>query len=140
MKLLLLVFFVIIATNTSLVAQTTNTTTEQTDTIITSEKLINTSWEVVKTNRQNDDGTYTERKQDPKITYTFKRDGICIMTYGATTVTGTWQLVNGALTFIENIEHAKFDFFAQSITATNLVIISNYKAEQQTFISLTKLK
>ncbi len=140
MKLLLLILFAIVAINIPLVAQTTTNITAQTDTIVSTQKLINTSWEIVKTNRQNDDGTYTERKQNPKVTYTFKPDAVCIMTYGENSYNGTWQLTNGILTFVEGIERHKFDFVAQYISATNLAIISNYQAPQQTFITLTKLK
>ncbi len=120
-----------------LVETTTN------DTLITTNKLANTAWKVIKHDRlSKDKKEYKEFVADPNnvVSYTFKNDNTCVVTNGPIAYDCTWVIKNNSIIITENTEHNVFTFYVKNISATQLIMIGNYKANQETIILLSKIK
>ena len=74
------------------------------------------------------------------VSYTFKSENRCIVTNGKITYDCTWVIDNNSIVITENTEHHKFTFYVKNISATQLIMVSNYKANQETIILLSKIK
>jgi hypothetical protein len=112
------------------------------DTLATKEKLINTMWQVVKTDRLTKDKMeYKEMLPDANnpITYAFNNNDVCTVKSGKNTYNCTWLINNNSIVITENTEHHRFTFYVKKITIKNLVMVKNYKANQESFMHLTKL-
>ncbi|MBC7410873.1 MAG: lipocalin family protein [Bacteroidia bacterium] len=113
------------------------------DSLVTVNKLTNTKWQVVKHDRlSKDKKKYNEFLAEPNnvVSYTFRDGNSCEVTNGAIVYSCTWIIKNNNIIITENTQHNKFIFYVKQITSNKLIMVNNYKANQETIILLNKIK
>jgi hypothetical protein len=120
-----------------LVQTTTN------DTLITTDKLANTTWQIVKYNRlSKKTKEYKEIIADANniVLYRFNSDNTCVITNGTHHYNCVWTIKDNYIIITENTEHNVFKFYVKNITSSSLTMVKSYKGPQESFILLNKVK